>query len=165
MALNAIPSDPNADSFLTLAEAEAYHTARLYNAEWTAATDATKETALKWATRLLDERYEWYGTVVTYEQALGWPRVGVWYDSRLLSHLEVPTVIKNATAEFALFLIKSDRSVVSEPSEQGLDSLTVGPITLNFNEEDRPDTVPDSVNTICEILSKNKAGMAVLGRM
>ena len=68
----------SSNAYCTLAEAETYMEARLHKADWTAAADATKNSAIVWATRLLDEGLEWDGTVYSEEQALRWPRTGVY---------------------------------------------------------------------------------------
>jgi len=54
MALVTTPSDPNADSYVTLAEANAYFADRSDIANWSALTDAQKEAVLKLATKQID---------------------------------------------------------------------------------------------------------------
>lgn len=164
MAIIVTPGASDADSYASLVEANAYHDARLYNAEWLAATDANKEIVLKWGTRLLDENYDWLGSRANNDQALGWPRYGTYWDGESIDGDIIPVQIINAVSEMALFLLKSDRSIVSEPDNQGLDSLTVGPISLSFSDTDRPEIIPDTVSNICSKLSENKPGMVVLKR-
>ena len=55
MTITATPKSPNADVWGTLIEADAYHANRLHNSEWTGATDAVKETAMKWACNVLNK--------------------------------------------------------------------------------------------------------------
>lgn len=54
MALQTIPTHPEADSYVTLIEAEAYFENRSDVADWTALTDDQKEAILKLATRQID---------------------------------------------------------------------------------------------------------------
>ena len=82
MALIATPGDPDANSYLTVAEAEAYYENRLYTTAWDDAVIAgTEEAALIQATARLDQ-LDYIGITVddyldTEEptQALKWPRV------------------------------------------------------------------------------------------
>jgi len=54
MALITTPSDPNADSYVTLAEADAYFLNRSDVANWSALSDEQKEAVLKLATKHID---------------------------------------------------------------------------------------------------------------
>lgn len=126
MALDATPGGESADSFCTVEEADAYHDARAFNAEWAAADASSKERHLKWATSLLDAHYSFIGARGSSEQALSWPREGVELDGVLLSATVVPRRVRQATAEFALRLMREDWS-------EGLGSVTdegvqVGPL-------------------------------------
>lgn len=64
MALDATVGGANANSYLTVAEADAYFAARLHSDVWDALSegegegegDSTKEAALIWATRLFDSK-------------------------------------------------------------------------------------------------------------
>ena len=161
MALDATPSGENSDSYVTLDEANTYHGARLFNDAWTAATDATKEASIKWATSMLDEYFEWVGSRASSLQALGWPRSNAESDGRVLSNLVVPTSIKKATSEFAFLLLSSDRVSLSEPSSQGLDSISVGPIELSFDDEERASFMPGIIKTMVGGLADNTSNIMV----
>jgi hypothetical protein len=104
MALNTTPGDIAADSYATLAEADAYHTAR-GNGTWTG-PNAAKEAALIRATQWLDGRYNvrWPGTRWKLrEQALDWPRYdAVDRDGTLIDGDTVPPEVIKATCEAAL---------------------------------------------------------------
>lgn len=66
---------PDADAYVTLDEADAYHAA-LGNAAWAAAEVATRETAIRRATAFLDASYSWRGRLKNQAQRRRWPRVG-----------------------------------------------------------------------------------------
>lgn len=92
----------NADAFISVAYADAYHTA-MGNTTWTG-VDALKEGAIRRATAFLSNSYQWQGYKRQGRpQALAWPRVdvvdcegwGVAFDA-------VPVEIQKATAEVAL---------------------------------------------------------------
>jgi hypothetical protein len=80
---------------------------RLHIEPWTAATTADKEAALIMATRALDELVRWHGRPATVTQALAWPQLGHTdcFD-RVVASTIVPDVVKRATAEYALALLR-----------------------------------------------------------
>ncbi len=147
-ALVATPGAVNANTYCTLAEAEAYFTTRLSCVAWTGATADNKNTALLMATRLLDTMYTWASWSTTETQALQWPRYAL-LDFLQLSYvadLAIPPQLKNAEAELAMALLVEDRTLDSEIETKGLTGLTVGPIELKFREYGvygKP--IPDSV--------------------
>ena len=152
VTLVATPSAANANTYCTLAEAEAYHESRNFVSAWTAATDDEKNRALVNATRLIDHWYEWRGYPTTTTQALQWPRNSV-LDHLQWSYLDshaIPPALKEATAEFARQLIEVDRSAQLPQVDQGLSSLTAGPISLSFTGGggSTAPVVPDAVSSL-----------------
>lgn len=160
--LNATPGAADANSYATVAEADAYHDARLHSEAWTAADAGTKTRALIMATRLIDSLYDWTGDISSGQQALLWPRVGMsrrtgsdrtgwnptagWFGGAYpIASDVIPPELKNATAEFARQLLAEDRSADSDVEAQGLKSLRVGPIGLEFKGDVVPKVVPDAV--------------------
>lgn len=144
MALDATVGGANANSYATVAEADAVHAQTLNASAWTAATNATKETALQWATRVLDTEVDWAGWIVTETQALRWPRGEVYTrDGVLLSQLAIPTFLKQATAELAKHLIAGDRT--AEAGSVGIAELTVDVINIVFDKSDKKTVLPPSV--------------------
>lgn len=143
LVLNATAADPAANAYCLTAEADAYHLSRGFNPEWTAALTGAKELAIVWATRLLDQ-LEWNGIkwhLLPGSQALRWPRAGVFdQDNVLVDYQSIPQWLKNATAEWAFFLIKDDRTL--DPGGIVPLNLKVGPIELK-NLQRNP--VPASV--------------------
>jgi hypothetical protein len=106
MALDATIGGANADTYGTIAEADAYFTGR-GNSTWTG-TDAVKEAALRTAAAYLDNVYQgkWKGLRVNELQARSWPRVDVLdYDGFYVSSLIIPRQVKNAQFEAALLLL------------------------------------------------------------
>lgn len=80
MALTVTPTDPNADSYVSVTEADAYLVDRTDIASWTALTTAQKEQLLRMATRQIDSmrffHTKMYHQAMDYrlEQALKFPR-------------------------------------------------------------------------------------------
>ena len=125
MALDITVGGPASDSYCTVLEADTYHTTRAANPEWAAADVPTKETHLKWAARQLDLMFRFHGRKATKEQARQWPRNGA-VDRDGFSLDDVPAIVKDAQAEYALQLMREDWT-------QGLGSIrdqgaTVGPL-------------------------------------
>lgn len=100
----------SANSYATVAEADAYHEARGFNSEWTQATTADKTQSLVWATRLLDEQ-EFVGIATFRTAPLRWPRYGVVNRENMVVDPQViPQFLKEATAEWAFKMLKEDRT-------------------------------------------------------
>ncbi len=94
----------DAESFISVENASAYHTAR-GNSAWAAlASDAVREQCLRKATDYMEQVYRsrWQGYRVTEEQALSWPRSDVYVDGYAIASDIVPAQVANACAELAL---------------------------------------------------------------
>lgn len=106
MALVTTPGAEDADSYAAVAEADAYFLARGV-ATWTGTTTA-KENALRVGTAYLDNQYrgEWPEIRTDQDQALAWPRTGVYdTDGYLIASDEIPVQVVNATCEAALLAL------------------------------------------------------------
>jgi hypothetical protein len=157
MSLNSTPGDAAAESYFSIAEADAYFTAR-GNAAWVAALTATKEQFARIGTQYLDNNYRdrWVGIRTGQTQALAWPRVDgsrgnrndtfgyaytfVLYDTDgfVIASDSVPTQVKQAAMEAALLALGG---TALEPTlERGgrIKSLSeqVGPISTSTTWED-----------------------------
>lgn len=93
------------DTYLSVTDADTYWSNR-NNSDWSAASTAEKEAALREATLYIDGAFNFIGyQIIT--NVLAWPRdaamvesgnfAGVYYD-----HLTIPPQIENACAELAL---------------------------------------------------------------
>lgn len=103
--LTTTPGDALADSYATLAEADAWHEAR-GNAAWADLTEAVREQALRRATTWVDATYgSRFIGVPGYPrvQALAWPRTGATdAGGYAVAADSIPVEIVRATAEAAL---------------------------------------------------------------
>lgn len=103
MALITTPAASNANAYISLADANDYHTLR-GNTAWTG-TDAEKEAAIVRATFAIDNTYRrgFTGIKSTSTQALEWPRSNATDSSGYPIDDDVlPAALTNATAEAAL---------------------------------------------------------------
>jgi hypothetical protein len=125
----------SANSFVSVAEADAYLEARLNSSAWTGTEP--KKIALIEATREFN-RLDWRGDRVTTTQALVWPRLYVekidpapgdtWY-----LETEIPTPIKEATIELALeFLRMGTTDLPARSATDGVIEEKIGPMTTKW---------------------------------
>lgn len=149
------------DTFITLADANTYHAARLHADAWTAPIgtndngdpiplpDATKEAALRMATAMLN-RHRYAGRITSITQALAWPRTGVTDpEGRPIPSSGIPAALAHATAELALYLLRHDltddrtrRGVLSVRSER------VGDSSITFDGTATNDSLPTVVQDL-----------------
>lgn len=95
------------NSFVSVADADAYFEGRVSSDVWATSLLAAKEKTLISATRILDS-LEWAGVAVSDSQALSFPRSGLYYEPRVGYDKEIggtPNRIKDATFEFAYHLL------------------------------------------------------------
>ena len=136
MAIITTPGAIDANSYATLVEADAYHANRLHNSAWTGASDATKESALIWATNLLDANMGWHGYATTDTQALDWPRTGVVDKNGYTIDSDViPQDLKNAQSELAFLLIVNDRTIGDDPTVPGATKVKAGPLEVTIDTD------------------------------
>jgi len=122
-----------AESYCSVADASAYHTAR-GNAAWAAlTTDALREAALRKATDFMRQVYRsrWQGYKVNEDQALDWPRYNVVVEGYAVDSDIVPTEVKNACAELAL---KASAAELNPDLTQGVLSEQVGSISVTYDK-------------------------------
>ena len=159
------PSGETSNAYITEAEGDTYHEGRLNNSEWTAGTQATKEASIIWATRVLDSMFEWKGSISDNDQALDWPRIGVYNKkNQYLDSEAIPKEVKDATAELAFQLIKQDRLILDEPDNAGVKAFSLGSIKFAFDAQDRADLIPSWVQTLLAPLSTNSSSVVSLRR-
>lgn len=130
MALTTPPS-ANADSYISLTDANTYFSSTLKEESWTAYTTAQKEAALRLATRHLDAE-DWKGerSYTREANSLRLPRRNLYdRDGELISSTVVPPEIQIATCELALEMLDVN---LGEGDPQVLEKLEVGSIALTY---------------------------------
>jgi hypothetical protein len=146
MALNATPGSPVADSYATVAEGTAYFDAHLFSTGWDAAVSATREKALKTATRLLDSYFKWLGIRTNEDQSLGFPRTGLFRDTTIVvDSTTIPIEIRNAAIEFSQWLMANNPLAENDVAVQGITSIKVATIELKFKEVIESRSIPDFI--------------------
>jgi hypothetical protein len=132
---------PNANSYVTVLEADDILITNIHNTAWNALSDADKEKLLAWATRLVDTKATWFGQKAYSTSALRWPRTGVTSkDGVYIEKTVIPANLKEAIAEMARYLVEADRT--TEQSKDGLESLKVDVIEMKFDSNYRLTQLP-----------------------
>lgn len=123
---------PNADSYISVADADAYHAAR-GNAAWAAFTTERKEQLLRQATDYMAVYSSaWQGQRVSSTQALDWPRYGVYANGFPVASDIVPVPVQNACA---LLGLKANASGGLTPdSKQAVKRKKVGPLEIEYQD-------------------------------
>jgi len=130
MSVDATPAGPQANSYISEADALAYFASILSkDAIWGGIEDAIQSNLLIEATRSLDLLFEWVGIRSTSEQSLKWPRAEVEIDGYYIDSTIIPEAVKVATCDLAFFIFQSGSVSIQKDN---LNALKVGPISLNF---------------------------------
>lgn len=130
----------NAESYASVAEADAYHAAR-GNADWEAVDD--KEAALRKASDYLTQVYtmEWSGARKSITQSLDWPRqlaqrrnveVGYQYGIIYYTDSEVPQEVKRACIELALRA--SSEALLQDLTREVASESIAGAVSVTYRE-------------------------------
>lgn len=121
-----------AESFCSVADADAYHAARGYTL-WATMSEVEREQTLRRATGYMQQTYRtrWAGCRVYSVQALDWPRYDVprrdygdYYPSDT-----VPREVRDACAELAF---RASSGELAADLGQQVTERTVGPITTKY---------------------------------
>ena len=165
-AIDASPGGAAANSYVTVAEADAYFDARLFSTKWTAADANTKITALLTATARVDQE-GFVGERVTLTQRLEWPRSDVEEpDGKDVDSAIIPPRVKAATCEIAVWLLGQSSDPATPDPLAKFASLNVpGGLSFTLRPGARAaDTLPD---VVARLLAPYRAapGVTYLDRM
>lgn len=152
----ATPGAANANSYITVAEANAYFESRLpLDPVWNTA-DAIAIPRILTAARMLSNIFSgsrrlitpakgdpyyligmrWNGTPTFDDQAMDFPRTGLLdRHGRALDPLTIPTELKNAHAELSGQLSLNDRVLDNDILTQGIQEIEAGPVRVEFRED------------------------------
>jgi hypothetical protein len=136
-----------ANSYVTLAEANAYFETVPHDEHWTGSDDA-KNRVLITATRYLDN-FEYYGERCTTTQALKWPRKEYKVDGVKVDCTFIPQPVKNATFELAHSLLFKGEALVGTTGTQGTyEEVELGDLKVKFKDSSQ---TPGVINNILDI--------------
>lgn len=142
----------DANSYISVEAASAYHAANFHTAAaWAALTADQKAQAVITASRMLDQQFTWNGKRTVAAQAMQWPRsyvpnpvAGQPEEDDYIEEDEVPPEIINACAQLAYEVTQANREAA--PAGEGLSSFTLeGVMSVDFDLSTAPPYFPDWV--------------------
>ena len=166
-AIDATVGGAASNSYATLAEVNSYFDDRLpLSPPWVASGDNAIRTMLM-ATRNLEQLGQsirllvpasggvaayyrtarhWTGAPASATQKLSWPRTGMFDNNgNAIPSNVIPDELKEAEAEFAGQLLKSDRTLDNDVIVQGITSIKAGSVALSFKDQIFKQVIPDAV--------------------
>lgn len=134
------------NSYVTLAEANAFFEGETLSTAWDAAADDEKNRALVTATRRIDQEdfrgipvNSLTGKASTDTQALQWPRAKAGYLKTV-----IPEPIKRATMLLAYVLV-SDTDLLQDSGLEKFNRAKVGPLEVDVRHSHSAGALPDDV--------------------
>ena len=131
--INATVKDANANSYVTLTEANTYFERVPDSSTWTNKTDDQKNRALISATRWIDS-FVYYGDRCDDGQALKFPRNNYQVDGVELACSTIPINIKYAQYELARALANDSEAMTGNVGTDGnIEEVKLGDIQVKYN--------------------------------
>ena len=131
--INATVKDANANSYVTLTEANTYFETVPDSSTWTNKTDDQKNRALISATRWIDS-FVYYGDRCDDGQALKFPRNNYQVDGVELACSTIPVNIKYAQYELARALANDSEAMTGNVGTDGnIEEVKLGDIQVKYN--------------------------------
>lgn len=146
--IDATVSGVSANSYVTLAAADAYFETVPDSSSWSDKTSDQRNRALISATRWIDA-LSFYGDRCTTTQALKWPREDFEVDGIELVCTLIPTEIKVATYELARALANDTDAITGSTGTTGLyDQVELGELKVKYKASS---TTPGMVNNVFDL--------------
>ena len=162
MALIATVGTSDANSYLTVEEAQAYFDDRAHSEDWDACDN--QSAAIVTASKQLDWYAVWKGLRSSDTQSMEWPRkfvtmqntqdveyISFWYynfpyeyyTENYYDSTIIPPEVKQAVCEFALASLAADRT--TDLDFAGISQIKAGPISVTADIRTNINPIPDSV--------------------
>ena len=146
--IDATLKGANSNSFVTLAEANAYFETVPSSSTWDNKTDDQKNRALISATRWIDS-LNFYGDRCDSGQALSWPRNNYHIDRVELTCSAIPLDIKYAVYELARALANDTSAITGNKGTEGLyEEVELGELKVKYNTDSQ---AVGAVNNIFDV--------------
>ena len=143
--IDATLGGASANSYVTLAEADAYFETVPDSSTWTDKDEDAKNRALISATRWIDG-LSFYGDRCTETQALKWPRDNYKVDGIDLACTLIPEPIKTATYELARALANDTDAITGTTGTTGIyDEVELGELKVKYNKTSQTSGVINNV--------------------
>lgn len=166
VTVDATVGGANANSFITVADADTIANNMLNVTDWSDATTDDKSRALIMATTDLNP-LEWVGTRATTTQALSWPRIDAEINGRPIEDTEIPREIKQATFDLALSILQDTAAAPSGTTGElipgipngGLKRLKLDVMEIEWRTEGLPS---NRTSTYSQLISRAPSLSTVL---
>ena len=146
--IDATLSGANANSYVTLAEADAYFETVPSSTQWDNKQDDKKNRALIAATRWIDS-FVFYGDRCDHGQALKFPRNNYQVDDVELACTAIPVNIKYAQYELANALANDTNAITGTTGKEGnIEQAKLGDLEVKFSTASQN---TGSVNNIMDV--------------
>ena len=133
--INATLSSASANSYVTLAEADAYFETVPSSTQWDNKQDDKKNRALIAATRWIDS-FVFFGDRCDHGQALKFPRNNYQVDGVELACSTIPVNIKYAQYELARALANDSEAMTGNVGTDGnIEEVKLGDIQVKYNTD------------------------------
>lgn len=141
----------NSNSYVTVAEADAYFDDSFGKGLWPSTPSTDREALVITASRMLDQFILWYGNKADDLQSMEWPRTGTRYDDDV-----IPSKVKYATYELAYYILENNGVSFAN---QSIESVKVGPVAVEFS----PNSVDAGIPSFIENLITDLGSPIVVG--
>lgn len=143
--IDATLGGASANSYVTLADADAYFETTPDSSTWTDKTNDQKNRALISATRWIDA-LSFYGDRCSTTQALKWPREDYTVDGIDLACTLIPVGIEVATYELARALANDTDAITGSTGTTGIyDQVELGDLKVKYNKTSQTSGVINNV--------------------
>jgi hypothetical protein len=143
--IDATLAGASANSYVTLAAANAYFETAPDSSTWTDKSNDQKNRALISATRWIDS-LSFYGNRCTDTQALKWPREDYKVDKVDLVCTLIPEPIKTATYELARALANDTNAIIGTTGTTGIpDEVELGDLRVKYNKTSQTSGVINNI--------------------
>jgi len=143
--IDATLGGASANSYVTLADADAYFETTPDSATWDDKTNDQKNRALISATRWIDA-LSFYGDCCSETQALKWPREDYKVDGIELACTLIPVGIEVATYELARALANDTDAITGSTGTTGIyDQVELGELKVKYNKTSQTSGVINNV--------------------
>ena len=152
------------NGYASLEEVDTSLAENIHADNWFSLSEGDRERMIVFASKFLDDRTRWSGAKTVETSPMRWPRSGITdRDGRTIGDNEIPEQLKRTVAYIARYYVAQDRTI--ERDQDGLDSLVVDVIELEFREGYSLSSVPSSLQYMLEGLGTIRGGSTTFGNV
>ena len=147
--VDATVGGADSNSYITVEEADQYFGNAFGKSAWGSASGDDKARLVITSSRYLDQYLDWYGEKSNPEQAMDWPRSGVYSGSSIVDSSTIPNRVRYAACELAYHLLQNgDLSF----GNQTIDSVKLGSMNVAFSAGGTDPGLPANIESLLQSL-------------